>query len=83
MENVVNETMRLLLKKKYGLVHVPNRHKCEVWITEVRRRIREGEPAEAAGASVAWELFPYEYKPRAQYGGARVTDVIAAAESPR
>ncbi len=81
MESGVNESMRLLLKKKYGLVHVPNHHKCAAWVHEVQQRIRSGEPAEAAGAAVARELFPYEYKPRAQYGGPTIEQIISAAAS--
>ncbi|TVQ99640.1 MAG: hypothetical protein EA403_12620 [Spirochaetaceae bacterium] len=78
----MNESMRLLLKKKYGLVHVPNQHKCAAWVDDVQQRIRSGEPAEAAGAAAARALFPYEYKPRAQYGGPSIDQIISAAASP-
>ena len=78
----MNESMRLLLKKKYGLVHVPHHSKCAQWIQDVQQRIRRGEPPEAAGAAAARALFPYEHKPRAQYGGPTVGRIIAVGDSP-
>ena len=78
----MNETTRLLLKRKYGLVHVPNRHRTQVWYGEVRQRIAAGEPAEVAGAAVAERLFRYEYKPTARYAdGPSVDEIIAAAST--
>ena len=76
----MNEETRLLLKRKYGLVHVPNRHRTQQWCREVGKRIDSGEPAEAAGAAVAERLFRYEYKPLARYAdGLSVQQIIAAA----
>ena len=78
----MNESTRLLLKRKYGLVHVPNRHRALAWYSEVKRRIAAGEPPEAAGAAVAERLFRYEYKPLARYAdGPGVEAIIAAASA--
>ncbi len=78
----MSDAVRLLLKRKYGLVHVPNRHRADQWRTEVRRRIAAGEPAEEAGAAVAQRLFRYEYKPLARYAeGLSVRDILNASDS--
>lgn len=78
----MNDSIRLMLKRKYGLVHVPNRHRADQWRAEVQRRVAGGEPAEEAGATVARRLFRYEYKPLARYAeGFSVLDILSAADS--
>ena len=52
------------LKRKYGLVHVPNHHRLEAWLHRYRALLGEGEPPEIAGWRAAKELFPYEAKER-------------------
>lgn len=52
------------LKRKYGLVHVPNRHRLERWLSRFTELRREGEPPETAGLRAAREVFPYEAKER-------------------
>ncbi|TVQ37940.1 MAG: hypothetical protein EA384_10650 [Spirochaetaceae bacterium] len=78
----MSQSARLMLKSKYGLVHIPNRHRCGQWYAEVSKRIAAGEPAEAAGAAIAERLFRYEYKPLARYAdGPSVVEIIAAAST--
>ncbi|MFO8063964.1 MAG: hypothetical protein ACQETQ_13295 [Spirochaetota bacterium] len=72
------EKVRLLLKSKYGLVHVPNVHKTRRWIEATRARIAAGEPSEQAGGSAAEEIFPYEFKPHRVPGETEVEDILAA-----
>ena len=48
------------LKRKYGLVHVPNRHRLERWLRRYQELRGEGEPPETAGLRAAREVFPYE-----------------------
>jgi len=52
------------LKRKYGLVHVPNKHRQERWLQRYRALREEGEPPETAGLRAAKEVFPYEARER-------------------
>ena len=52
------------LKRKYGLVHVPNRHRLERWLRRYEELRDEGEPPETAGIRAAREVFPYEARER-------------------
>lgn len=52
------------LKRKYGLVHVPSRHRQERWLTRYRELRKEGDPPETAGLRAAREVFPYEARER-------------------
>lgn len=70
------ERVRLLLKAKYGLVHVPSVHKTRRWIEEARGHIDAGEPPEQAGIAAARSVFPYEYKPHNIHAAAAVEDII-------
>jgi hypothetical protein len=76
------ERVRLLLKSKYGLVHVPSVHKTRSWIDETRSRISSGEPPEQAGTAAAQQLFPYEFKPHNIHASASV-EAILKKSSPR
>lgn len=75
------ERARLLLKSKYGLVHVPSVHKTRRWIAEARRHIDGGEPSEQAGIAAARSVFPYEFKPYNIHSAAPVQEIIEL-ESP-
>ncbi|MFP4301317.1 MAG: hypothetical protein ACOC47_03945 [Alkalispirochaetaceae bacterium] len=55
---------RMELKRKYGLVHVPNRHRLERWLRRYEELRDEGEPPETAGLRAAREVFPYETQER-------------------
>jgi hypothetical protein len=70
------ERARLLLKSKYGLVHVPSVHKTRRWIEEARTRIDAGEPPEQAGIAAARSVFPYEFRPHNIHSAAAVDDII-------
>ena len=52
------------LKEKYGLVHLPSRHRLARWRDRFWELRAEGEPPESAGLRAARELFPYEAKER-------------------
>jgi hypothetical protein len=72
-----------MLKKKYGLVHVPSVHKAERWLEEARSRISSGQPPEQAGTSAAHQVFPYEFKPYNIHNAASVGDILAESDSER
>lgn len=57
-------TGQMELKKKYGLVHVPNRHRLERWLLRYQELQDDGEPPETAGLRAAREVFPYETRER-------------------
>ncbi|MFP4067497.1 MAG: hypothetical protein ACLFM5_01875 [Spirochaetaceae bacterium] len=75
----MNDRVRLLIKSKYGLVHVPSAHKVQRWLEETRGRMAAGEPPEQAGRSGAECVFPYEFKPYNIHGAAPVKDILDAA----
>lgn len=66
----------LLLKQKYGLVHVPSRHKAEKWAGHVRKLIQQGYSEEQAGMEAARIVFTYEYKEVYSRSGASVGDIL-------
>ena len=61
----LSDQLRLLLREKYGLVHVPNRHRMASWVERTRAGCAAGLAAEEAGLLAARALFPYELKERA------------------
>jgi hypothetical protein len=73
------DRLKLLLHEKYGLVHIPNRHKTERWAELTRTGIREGTDAEQAGLAAARRLFPYELKEHAVYSSASVEELLRQA----
>ncbi len=60
-----SDRLRMFLKRKYGLVHVPSRHKAGAWLDAARQLSSDGLPAEAAGLQAARRVFPYECKEHA------------------
>jgi hypothetical protein len=72
--------LALLLKEKYGLVHVPSPKKAERWLSQTSSRINEGAPPEAAGIEAARGIFTHEFKPHAVYAGRPVEEILAAGE---
>ena len=66
----------LLLKQKYGLVHVPSRHKVEKWAERVRNLMQQGYTEEQAGMEAAKLIFTYEYKEVYSRSGASVGDIL-------
>lgn len=60
-----SDRLRVFLKRKYALVHVPSRHKAGRWVDEARLLAADGLPAEAAGLQAARKVFPYECKEHA------------------
>ena len=71
------QQMRILLKEKYSLVHVPTEHKVRRWHDQVRQLIAEGQAKEQAGMMAAKSVFPYEYREYRVYDGAGVDDILA------
>jgi len=67
----------LLLKQKYGLAHVPSRHKAEKWARRVRELMKQGYSDEQAGMEAAKQIFTYEYKEVYARSGARVDDILS------
>jgi len=74
------DRMRLLLKKKYALVHVPSRHKAEAWLSLTRALQAAGSTPEQAGLRAAHQVFPYECKEYALYSGPTLEEIVASAE---
>lgn len=71
---------KLLLKDKYCLVHVPNRHKVIRWAELARSHRKSGESSEHAGLLAARAVFPYELKEYNLYGGPAVETILAELE---
>lgn len=70
------DSAKLLLKSKYRLVHVPNRHKVERWATDTRAAIHDGLSAEHAGMQAARAAFSYEYRGADVSGGVPVERIL-------
>ncbi len=75
----LSDQIRLLLRDKYGLVHIPNRHKMEAWIDRTRGAVSGGVGPEEAGLRAARELFPYELKEHAVYTSHPVPELLEMA----
>ena len=71
------QQIRLLLKEKYSLVHVPAERKVNQWHELVTRLIAEGQAREQAGMMAAKSVFPYEYREYRVYEGADVDEILA------
>lgn len=72
---------KLLLKDKYQLVHVPNRHKVLRWASEVRAAMRDGLHSEDAGKKAARVVFPYEYRGQSTLTGVPVERLVREIEN--
>lgn len=70
------QQIRLLLKEKYSLVHVPSEHKVRKWHDLVKRLIAEGQTREQAGMIAARKVFPYEYREYRVYDGADIDAIL-------
>jgi len=66
----------ILLKEKYGLAHVPSRHKAEKWAHRVGLLLKQGYSEEQAGMEAAKQVFSYEYKEVYVRSGAAVSDIL-------
>ena len=75
-----SDRLRLLLRDKYGLVHVPNRHKLSQWVALTKNGMGEGLSDETAGLAAARELFPYELKEHAIYASTPAARLLELAE---
>ena len=67
----------ILLKEKYGLAHVPSRHKAGKWAHRVGILLEQGYSEEQAGMEAAKQVFSYEYKEVYVHSGAAVGDILA------
>ncbi|MCF7915450.1 MAG: hypothetical protein K9L66_09815 [Spirochaetaceae bacterium] len=67
----------ILLKEKYGLAHIPSRHKAEKWAHRVGVLLQQGYSEEQAGMEAAKQVFSYEYKEVYVRSGASVSDILA------
>ena len=74
-----SDQLRLLLREKYGLVHVPHFHKAGEWAGQTAAAIRDGVTPEEAGLTAARELFPYEMKEHNAHLGAAVSELVKLA----
>jgi len=71
---------KLLLKDKYCLVHVPNRHKVVRWDELTRANRKDGQSTEHAGLLAARAVFPYEIKEYNLYDGPAVQEILDELE---
>lgn len=76
----MTDRLKLLLREKYSLVHVPNRHKVRRWVALTRSHMRTGQPAEQAGLLAARMTFPYEARDYALYSTTPVDELLRHAE---
>lgn len=77
------DELRIGLKRKYRLVHVPSRHKAEAWLEAVRSFAAEDSPEEEAGHRGALRVFPYEYRPPAIEDSPRVRDLLEMVQAEK
>ena len=77
----VSDKLRLLLREKYGLVHVPNRHRMAEWVRRTRAGCKAGLPPEDAGVAAARALFPYEFRNHAVHTAAPAMELLELADS--
>ncbi len=75
------DDLRIGLKRKYRLVHVPNRHKATAWADETQRFQGEGSPPEEAGHRAALKVFPYEYRPGGADETPRVRELLGGPDT--
>lgn len=68
--------LKLLLKEKYGLVHVPYDRKVTRWIELTRSHMKTGQSAENAGLLAARLTFPYELRENRAYSGPSVAELL-------
>jgi len=68
--------LNLLLKEKYGLVHVPYERKIRRWVELTRSHMRTGQSPENAGLLAARATFPYELRENNSYVGIRVEELL-------
>ena len=73
------DRIRLLLREKYGLVHVPHYHKAVEWAKRTEAAVRRGVTPEEAGLTAARELLPYEAKEHNVQLGAAVSKLLKLA----
>jgi len=71
------QQIRLLLKEKYSLVHVPAERKVTQWHDMVNQLIAEGQAKEQAGMIAAKKVFPYEYREYRVYSGPKIDDILS------
>lgn len=76
------DTLKLILKRKYALVHVPSRHKVERWIDETKLYHRSGDSPEHAGLRAARSVFPYEVKEHNLHRETPVSEILEIIEAP-
>ncbi len=76
----MNPRLPILLRHKYGLVHVPSEKRCIRWRDTCRSEIDTGVPPEAAGLAAARGVFPYEAKGRVAPDGAPVSELLGMWE---
>lgn len=74
------DRLKLLLRDKYSLVHVPNRHKVTKWLALTRSHLKTGQAAEQAGLLAARMVFPYEVREHAIYASAPVEELLRHAD---
>ncbi len=76
----MSDRTKLLLKKKYGLVHVPSHHKVKDWYALQKRERAGGVTDEDAGLAAARSVFPYECKEEAVHDGPPVAEILREFE---
>ncbi len=71
------QSAAILIKEKYGLAHIPSRHKMEKWAELVHNLMKQGYTAEQAGMEAARRIFTYEYKEVYVRSGATVREILS------
>jgi hypothetical protein len=74
------QPIRMLLKEKYSLVHLPSGHKIDEWHRCVLKLLTEGQTKERAGMIAAKKVFPYEYREYRVYDGPEIESILALFE---
>ena len=71
------ERIKLLLKQKYSLVHVPPERKVLKWRESVEQLLKDGQTMEQAGMTAAKKVFPYEYREYRVHEGKKVDAILS------
>ena len=79
----MTDRVKLLLKQKYGLVHVPTHHKVRDWFAAQKRERATGVSPEDAGLAAARRVFPYEFKEAAVHEGPPVEQILRELSASR
>ncbi|MFW5742377.1 MAG: hypothetical protein ACOCW3_02445 [Spirochaetota bacterium] len=76
----MSDHLKLLLREKYSLGHVPSRHTVARWVALTRSHMQTGQPAEQAGLLAAHKAFACEARDYALYSAMPMEELLLHAD---